>query len=169
MFGFGRVAKVQKACVEALQPFVLRPAPLGPWPPEFWRDPYVAGFLVYVMGTMINLTSGGKLSTENRGAVLINTLKEVGGYSPDFMDRVAAYSQARNPDFMLGGRNGETVVTYVLNLHPMPGDPDVARATELAKATTLTGNVDRGEIGGSLIHMLFTDVVKKRLAVSQRQ
>lgn len=69
---------------------------------------------------------------------------------------------------MLGGRNADTVVAYIMNLHPMPGDPDVASATEIAKATTLTGNVDRGEISGSLIHLLFTDVVKKRLAVSQR-
>lgn len=163
MFGFGRVAKVQKACVEALQPFVLRPAALGPWPPEFWRDPYVVGFLVYVMGAMMNLTSGGKLSTQDRGTVLIATLKEVGGYSPDFMDRVALFSEARDPDFMLGGRNAETVVTYVMNLHPMPGDPDVARATELAKGTTLTGSVGRDEIGGTLMHLLFADVVKKRL------
>jgi hypothetical protein len=79
------------------------------------------------------------------------------------MDRIAALTDARDPAFMLGARNAETVLVYVMDLHPMPGDPGVAAATELAKGTTVTGKLGREEIGGSLMHMLFTDVLKGRL------
>jgi hypothetical protein len=51
-----------------------------------------------------------------------------------------------------------------MNLHPMPNDPDVAAATNLAKQTTLTGVVGREEIGGALMHTLFSQVVRKRLS-----
>ncbi len=163
MFGVFRIAKARKACVQALHPFVNRPQMLGPSPPQFWRDPFVIGFVIYVIATVSNLVTRGKLNTEQRGNVLIGTLKDVGGYSPEFMERVAALTRAQDPAFMLGGRNAETVVTYVMNLHPMPGDADVAAATEIARGTTLTGRADRTEIGGSLMHMLFTQVVKKRL------
>jgi hypothetical protein len=121
--------------------------------------------VVYVIATVSNLVKKGKLNTEQRGHVLIGSLKDVGGYSPEFMDQVAELTRAKDPAFMMGGRNAETVVTYVMNLHPMPGDPDVAAATEIAKATTLTGRVDRAEIGGSLMHMPFTQVAQKRLGV----
>ena len=164
MLGAFRVVKARRACVQALHPFVARPQMLGPWPPQFWRDPFVIGFVTYVIGTVTKLVTRGKLNTEQRGRVLIGTLKDVGA-PPNFIDQVQALSQARHPDFMLGGRNAETVITYVMNMHPMPGDPDVATATELAKGTTLTGTVGRDEIGGSLMHMLFTQVVQKRLGV----
>ncbi len=165
MFGKLRIRKARRACVQALHPFVARPEMIGPWPPQFWRDPFVVGFVVYVIATVSNLITRGKLTTEQRGHVLIGTLKEVGGYSPEFMERVASLTRSKDPAFMPGGRNAETIITYVMNLHPMPGDPDVAAATEIAKATTLTGRVDRAEICGSLMHLLFTQVVQKRLSV----
>lgn len=165
MFAALRIHKARNACVKALHPLVARPQMLGPWPVQFWRDPFVVGFVVYVIATISNLVTRGKLTTEQRGHVLIGTLKEVGGYSPEFMDQVAALTRTKDAAFMLGGRNAETIITYVMNLHPMPGDPDVAAATEIAQATTLTGRVDRAEIGGSLMHMLFTQVVQKRLGV----
>jgi len=121
--------------------------------------------MMRVIATISDLATGGKLTREQRGHVLLGTLEAVGGYSPDFADRVAELTRARDPDFMLGARKAETVVTYVMNLHPMPGDADVAVATEVAKGTTLTGKVGREEIGGSLMYMLFTQVVKKRLAI----
>jgi hypothetical protein len=56
-----------------------------------------------------------------------------------------------------------------MNLHPMPGDTDVAAATTVAEAyqTAMgkTGNVGREEIGGALMHLLFSQVVQKRLAM----
>jgi len=41
----------------------------------------------------------------------------------------------------------------------------VAVATELAEGSTLRGKVVREEIGGSLMYMLFTHVVKGRLDI----
>jgi len=165
MFGAWRITKARAACVQALQPFAARPSMFGPWPPQFWHDPFVLGFVVFVIGTISKLATGGKLTSEPRARVFVGTLEDLGGYSPDFMDRIDVLTRARDPDFFLGSRNAETIITYVYNLHPMPGDPDVAAATELAKGTTLTGKVDRDEIGGALMHMLFTQVVRKRLGV----
>lgn len=165
MFGALRIHKAREACVQALQPFVTRPETIGPWPPSFWRDSIVIGFVVYVIATVRNIAARGKLTGEQRGHVFVGALKQVGGYSPEFMDQTEMLTNIRDPAFMLGGRNAETVLTYLLNLHPMPGDQDVVAATEVARATTLTGEVGREEIGGSLIYMLFTQVVKERLAV----
>ena len=161
MFGFFRMMRVKKACVTAVRPFLIRP--FDPWPPQFWRDPFVIGFLMYVISTVGSLTPGyKKLSAMNRGFALMKTLEEIGA-PPSFMDQVNALTALKSPDFMLGGRNAETVVTYIFGLHPMPGDQDVAAATELATATTFTGKVDHAEIGGALMHMLFSEVVRKRV------
>jgi hypothetical protein len=166
MFGVFRIARARKACVRALAPFTVRPQFLEPWPPQFWKDPFVLGFVLYVLHHVAMAATAGKLSAEQRGHVLLGTLKDLGGYTPDFMDRVNAFTQTRDPDFMLGGCNAETLVTYIFNLHPMPSDPDVALATELACATTLTGKVDRGEIGGNLMHLMFHNIAKKRFGLT---
>ncbi|PPC85839.1 MAG: hypothetical protein CTY39_06280 [Hyphomicrobium sp.] len=163
MFGVFRVAKARKTCVQALLTYVVRPKVFGPWPPHFWQDPFVIGFVAYVISNISHMATNGKLNTEQRGLVLIGTLKDVGASPTDFLDRMEILAPARDPAFMLGARNAETIITYVFNLHPMPGDSDVAAAKELARGTTLTGNVDRAEIGGALINMLYTNIVKQRL------
>lgn len=163
MFGLYRIAKARKACVTALQPFVARPAVLGSWPRQFWRDPFVLGFFVGTIALMSRLATKGKLNSEQAGHVMIDTLKDLGGYAADFNDRIEALIREQNPDYLLGMRNSETVITYVMDLQPMPDDPDVAAATELARETSLTGKVDRAEIGGSLMHLLFHRIVQKRL------
>ena len=69
-------------------------------------------------------------------------LRDVGG-SPDFFDRAARFGSERNPDYRLGVRNAQTVITHIQNLHPMPDNPDVAAATELAttnRARCFSGN-----------------------------
>ena len=130
MFGVFRAAKARQAGAQALSPFVARPTAIGSWPTQFWQDPFVIGFIVYVIGFVLDLESVGKLTSEQRGKVFMGALQDAGGYSPDFMDRLNALAQAKDPDFMLGGRNAETVSTYLMNLHPMPGDPDVEAATK---------------------------------------
>jgi hypothetical protein len=88
-------------------------------------------------------------------------LEDIGG-SPDFFHRAARFGGERNSDYLLGARNAQTVITYIRNWHPMPGNPDVAVAAELAKAQTLISEVDRAEIGKALINTLFHDVVRQR-------
>jgi hypothetical protein len=57
-------------------------------------------------------------------------LENIGG-SPDFFHHAARFfGSERNPDYVLGARNAQTVITYIQNWHPMPGSPDVAVATE---------------------------------------
>jgi hypothetical protein len=163
MFGIIRVAKARKSCVIALRPFVMRPQSVGPWPPQFWRDAFVVGFVAQIVVTIINVVTRGKLSSEQRGRVLLDVLNDVGCPSSIFMDRLSDLSQNRNAEFMEGGRNAETVLAYTMSHRAMPDDPDVAAAAQFAKSATLTGSVDRAEIGGSLMYMLFTQVVQQRL------
>lgn len=139
----------------------------APWPPQYWRDPFVVGFVVGVITIVGEVVTRGKLTGMSHGHVLVGTLNDLGAPTADFTDCLERFTREKGADFLLEMRNAETVVTYVMNLHPMPDDEDVATATRVAEATTLTGTVGRDEISGALIHMLFTQVVKKRLSASQ--
>lgn len=163
MFGAFWIAKARAACVQALQPLVTRPSFTDPWPPDFWRDPFVVGFVVAVTALITKIVGRGKLTRLQSGHVVTGTLKDLGAPLADFQNRAEQSIREGNPDYKQGLLNGETLVVYVFNLDPMTGDPDVAAATEMARHTTLTGKVDRDEIGGSLMHLLFHQVVKKRL------
>jgi hypothetical protein len=162
MFGVFRIANARKETVEALRLFIVRPEKFAPWPPEFWRDPFVVGFFIAVIALIGRRAAGGKLTTVQRTDVMRMALQDV-GRSPDFFDHAARFGNERNPDYLLGARNAQTVITYIQNWHPMPGNPDVAAAAELAKAQTPTGETDRAEIGKALIDKLFHDVARQRL------
>lgn len=162
MFGVFRIANARKETVVALRRFVVRPENFGPWPPEFWRDPFVLGFFLAVIALMGWRAAGGKLTAKQRSHVMRMALRDVGG-SPDFFDRAARFGSERNPAYRLGVRKAQTVITYIQNLHPMPDNPDVAAATELAKSQAPTGEPDQAEIGKALINSLFHDVVRQRL------
>jgi hypothetical protein len=129
MFGVFRVAKARKETVEALRRFIVRPEKFAPWPPEFWREPFVLGFFVAVIALIGRTAAGGKLTAEQQRHVMRMALEDIGG-SPDFFHRAARFGGERNPDYLLGARNAQTVITYIQNWHPMPGNPDVAVATE---------------------------------------
>jgi len=161
MFGVFRMAKARKETAEALRRFIVPPEKFAPWPPEFWREPFVLGFFVAVIALIGRRAAGGKLTAEQQRHVMRMALEDIGA-SPGFFHRAARFGGERNPDYLLGARNAQTVITYIQNWHPMPGDSDVAVATELAKAQTLTGEADRAEIGEALINALFHDVVRQR-------
>src|SRR5262245_16860571 len=163
MFRAFRVAKARAHCVEALRLFVVRPSVFGPWPPEFWRDPFVLGFLMFAIGTLSKIATGGKLRVKDLGFVFNGTIEDLGGDPIDCSNRIESLSRERDPDFLLGGRNAETIIVFNYNLRPMTDDADVAAATRLARGMALTENVGRAEIGGALLLMLFTQVVKRRL------
>jgi hypothetical protein len=162
MFGVFRIAKARKETVEALRRFIVRPENFAPWPPEFWRDPFVLGFFLAVIALIGRGAAGGNLTAKQRSHVMRMALEDI-ECSPSFFDHAAPFRSERHPAYLLGARNAQTVITYIQNLHPMPGNPDVAGATELAKAQTPTGEPDRAEIEKALINSLFHDVVRQRL------
>ncbi len=165
MFGIFRAAKARGAVVEVLRSFVVRPELFGPWPPEFWSDPFVLGFVVAAIALVGREAAGAPLTTKQSGQVMIGAVKELGGYSPDFTNRIEHFMKARDPDYLLGIRNAGTVVNFVMDLCPMHDDPEVIAAAGLAKGLTLSGSVDRDDIGGALIHTLFHEVVNQRLGL----
>ena len=161
MFGFLKVAKAEKAAVQALRPFVQRH--LEPWPPSFWRDPFVLGFLMVVIAKVGRFETNGKLTTEQTGRVLIRTIDSVGGKSSDFNDRIAHLSKERDPDFFQGAENAKIIVDYIYGAAPLDTHPAVVAATRLAEGLSMDGRIDRDSIAGGLIHSLFVEVVQKRL------
>ena len=163
MFGVFRIATARKACVTALSPVVLRPQVLGPWPPHFWQDPYVLGWCVATIALMSKLSTRDKLTSVQSGLVMISTFKELGGYSPDLTDRTAHFRREQNADYILGQKNAAKVITYVMGLDPLHNDPDIKLATEMAESTMMLGGTTKDAIGGALIQMLFSNVVKTRL------
>lgn len=162
MFGVFRVANARKETVEALRRFIVRPENFGPWPPEFWRDPFVLGFFLAVIALIGRSAAGGKLTTGQRSQVMRMALRDVGG-SPDFIDRAARFGSERNPAYRLGVRKAQTVITYIQNVHPLADNSDVAAATELAKSGAAIGEPDRAEVGKALMNTLFHDIVRQRL------
>ena len=92
----------------------------------------------------------------------------MGGNPSDCIEQIEALSRTRDADFALGSRNAETILVYHYNLHPMPDDPDVATATEMAKGNVLSGQVGRDEIAGALTYMLFTRIAQQRLGATDR-
>jgi hypothetical protein len=162
MFGVFRVAKARKETVIALRRFIVRPENFAPWPPEFWRDPFVLGFFLAVIALIGRSAAGGKLTAKQRSHVMRLALRDVGG-SPNFFDRAARFCSERNPAYLLGVRKAQIVMTYIQNVHSMPANPDVAAAAELAKAQTPTGELDRTEIEKALINRMFHDIARQRL------
>ena len=118
------------------------------------------GFVVGTIGLVSRLATNNKLTTEQKGYVQLGTFKELGGYTPDLIDRVESFMRQQNPDYIEGIKNADKVNAYILGGDF--SDPDIETATELAKGSGL-GPVDRAAIGGSLMHLLFHSRVKKRI------
>ena len=97
--------------------------------------------------------------------MLIESLKDVGIYSIQFNDLCERFVREQDPEYRLGLLHGDPVVSYVMNLRPMFDEPNVAAATELANSLSITGTVSRDDIGGALVHVLFNDVVTRRLSL----
>ncbi len=163
MFGVFRVAKARQACVTALNPVIRLPEKLRPWPAAFWRDPYVLGFVVGVIAITSSVITRVKLTAAQRGRVLIGTLRELDGYSPNVVGLIEGYGRNRNPDYELGQQNGSKLALFIFGSHAFDDDPDVASATEIAKDTTLDGHIDHAAVGGALMHLLFQMPVRERM------
>ena len=117
------------------------------------------------MAQISRLVTGGNLTSEQYGRVLIESLKDVGIYPIHFNDLCENFVREQNTDYRLGLRNGDIVVAYVMNLRPMLNDPNVVAAAELANSLSITGKVSTDDIGGALINMLFHDVATRRMSV----
>jgi hypothetical protein len=111
----------------------------------------------------MQLTIKSKLTTEQRGRVLTNVLKNVGRYSPEISDLMHRFMAEEHPDYRLGQRNASRVVAYSLGFNTFDGDPDVAKAKRMAEGISVSGRVDIADVDWALTHLLFSQVVTNRL------
>ena len=174
MFGGFRIATARRACVTALHPILRRPRIADPWPPQFWRDPFVLGFFVSTIASVSDMATRRKLTSEQSGHVLIGTFKELGGYTPDLGERIEMLGREKDADYWQGVRSAEKLIVYMFggtsfNGLPFDQDPDVQVATEMAGQTALAvaqgGHVGREAIGGSMMYLLFHVPVERRLGM----
>ena len=73
-----------------------------PWPPQFWRNSFVIGFVVKALAIISRVVTRGELTTDQPGHVLIGTLKDLGGYRSGLGEEVIALVQAGDPAFKAG-------------------------------------------------------------------
>ena len=134
-----------------------------PWPPEFWYDPYVLGFVVGTIVLVSHWTTGTKLS-ELPGDVLAGTLKELGAsaYDHDIHDRLDRCRSDHTADYTLGIKNAEKFIHYAWGGDAFDQDPDVVKAREQAERSA-SGPVDRAAVSASLFRLLFLAPVRQRL------
>lgn len=177
MFGGFRIAKAKQASVTALQSLLVRPQIAEPWPPQFWQDPFVIGFLVSTVTMVAEMAVRPKKLTSNEmGAVVVGTFKELGGHVADLGTRIERLGREKNEDYWLGVKNAEKVTVYMyggnrsLDGVAFDEDSDVKLATDLARDTavmlgTADGATGRDAIGGSLMYLLFHVPAEKRLGM----
>ena len=121
------------------------------------------GWCVATIAVMSRLATRGKLTSVQSGQVMISTLKVLGGYSPGIVEHIDRLRREPNPDYILGLKSAEKCVGYVMGLDLMTNDTDLKAATEWAEAATFDGTVGKAAIDAALTHLLFIDVVEKRL------
>jgi hypothetical protein len=98
--------------------------------PGVWRDPYLLGYAVGTISIMVTVY-GGKLTTEQRGMITLDTIKGVAGirYS-GVLDEIARLQNSDDPEFTLGADHGIKVSSLMANIPTatLLADPDVQAA-----------------------------------------
>jgi hypothetical protein len=112
-----------------------------------------------------------RLPTDEGGRVVLLTLKDLGGYTPDLAERIGRLSQERNSDFVQGARSAEKVTAYMLGSAAFDHDPDIEEARQVASAlreamgTRHDEPLTREAIAGALAYLKFTVPVERRLGI----
>lgn len=101
-----------------------------------WSDPYLLG---YAQGAsnIVMMLFGKKLSTVQKGMIMINALKElVGDRYSEVSERIFSLSQKRDPEFTRGQGHGADVMALIFNQAgpELLADPEVQSAMRDAPA-----------------------------------
>ena len=131
------------------------------------------GFFVSTIASMSEMATRGKLTSDQSGQVLIDTFKELGGYTPDVVEHIHMLAQAKQADFQQGAKNAAKLIAYMYGGAGFDGvrfehDPVVKDATEITRqnAAIIGTSADgRAAIGGSLMFLLFSVPVERRLGM----
>jgi hypothetical protein len=173
MFGMTR-RRATRTAVEAVLPFIRVLKMTDGIPDGFWDDPYVLGIVSGSISIFAKLSTNGRIAGDDLGAVLIDTFSIISEQDGvPIIRRVLAFQDASDPDFLLGVKNADKMVSYAYGDTGYDNDPDVIHAKRIAKATAslqITGPISPdAAIAGALQQILFYDMVRKRLDRKQRE
>ncbi len=158
MFGFARRRAVQTA-VDNIRPIIGIVQHIYGIPPRFWLEPYVLGFISALTSFHIHSSTGGKLSTEEKGRALADVLTQLSNQNGFAIGQEATkHAFNRDPLYVEGINNGTTAALYSVGLlGNEETNPHVITAKRMAMA--MNKSAERSAILGMLIHNLFVERV----------
>ena len=126
------------------------------------------GYLMGSIALVARLATNDRLATDELGKVINDVFANVAPqHYTTIQDAIGAFEQQGDPDAKLGFTNGEKCVAVGCGLPGYDDDTDVLKArtmaTELSPKLGLGPSNPTVEAGGTLIRMLFHDMVRKRL------
>lgn len=167
---FFKKSRATKTAIQAVLPLVRTVEMTGGLPKNFWRDPYVLGFLSTCIGIFAKLATGWKIAGSDLGYVIIGVFDAVAqGEGREIARRITEFQSTNDPDFARGVAGADKVISVTYGLPHDETDPDIIKARKLAQigedispSITNISNEMAG-VGGALQMLLFYDVVRSRL------
>lgn len=162
MFGRGRRLATQHT-IDAIRPILGAYPNVHGLPPGFWQDDFVIGFIGFLIGFHVDVTSGQKLSTTDKGYLLADVftaLSNINGVEIRSRYTQLAFQQPKNPDFELGADYALICAAAALGKVAPMGERHLREAEEVATKLGKSGDVPT--ITSHLLMMLFFQEVEKR-------
>jgi hypothetical protein len=167
LFGSKR-KKATQAAIQATRPYIGMAQQFHGLPTQFWRDPYILGFLGFTIGFCGNMAAGGKLSPADSGHVAIDTYDAISNLNgTEIAMRGASFIQSGDLEYRRGSLDASKVIFYGMGtLRDEASDPLVLEAIHSAKNTgsTLSERDRRAYIAGLMIDLSYMKEVRERLA-----
>ena len=140
LFGSKR-QKIAQAVLKQVQPqFNGLERVVGTLPPEVATDQYVLGYLIASIGIVIQMVSGGKISTEDKGFVIFDCIKAVFGGNAPSIEHISNLTESGHPDFLRGAKAADKIMCAIAGFPDYENDPDVVAARR--EACTLGKSLD---------------------------
>lgn len=166
MFGLKRRRAVTIA-VQAVAPLIRTQSVFSELPAGFWQDSYVLGYLSGCIIWFANGAYGGFIQGEDLGTVMVSVLRQLNpSEAIQIADRIIDLQRSDDSDYGKGFCNAGKAIAVSYGATDLEGDADVKSAREFALAMRgpLQPHADtNAEVGGALHHLLFHQVVRRRL------
>ena len=168
MFGHKR-RKAAKAAVEAIQPIVGTFQHHYGLPAGFWQDPYVVGFIGFMIGHHAKTATHGKITGEEYGLAIGDAFSELSNLNgAKIMERYENFALAdpKIPDFERGADNSATICYYVMGILKNEAENEHVLAAKKMAEREGSGPTDRQRIASYMLFKLFNKEVQNRFQLA---
>lgn len=164
-----RIGKAAAAGVRFVETLLAPIKVAGPLPAGFWSDPFCLGFVHACVANVINVTTKGKLKTEEKGYAAFSVFRHFIGddQARSVLNSIFQWSISGSEPYNLGTRHANKYAAYAFKMADLSHDPEVIEARKLAYGSGLA--TDASAVDGALLWLLFVHEVNKRLRGNDRQ